>query len=115
VRRTVGISFARLLRGGMRREIDDRQNPIDRHSARCRKRRQIGWRHNTAILLVQSMSMTDRKNYSRKRARKGKARLRVKPRRHAGSRVGDDLVAAFEEMAAHLRGEIELADVSPRR
>ena len=25
-----------------------------------------------------------------------------------GSRVGDDLVAAFEEMAAHLRGEIEL-------
>jgi hypothetical protein len=32
-----------------------------------------------------------------------------------GSRVGDDLVEAFEEMAAHLRGEIELADVSPRR
>jgi putative transcriptional regulator len=25
-----------------------------------------------------------------------------------GSRVGDDLLAAFEEMAAHLRGEIEL-------
>jgi len=25
-----------------------------------------------------------------------------------GSRVGDDLVAAFEEMTAHLRGEIEL-------
>jgi len=25
-----------------------------------------------------------------------------------GSRVGDDLVAAFEEMAPHLRGEIEL-------
>jgi putative transcriptional regulator len=25
-----------------------------------------------------------------------------------GSRVGDDLVEAFEEMAAHLRGEIEL-------
>ena len=25
-----------------------------------------------------------------------------------GSRVGDDLVAAFEEMAQHLRGEIEL-------
>jgi putative transcriptional regulator len=25
-----------------------------------------------------------------------------------GSRVGDDLVAAFEEMAKHLRGEIEL-------
>jgi hypothetical protein len=32
-----------------------------------------------------------------------------------GSRVGDDLVEAFEEMAAHLRGEIELTDVSPRR
>ena len=30
-------------------------------------------------------------------------------RSHAkGSRVGDDLVAAFDEMARHLRGEIEL-------
>ena len=29
-------------------------------------------------------------------------------RRAKGSRVGDDLVAAFEEMAKHLRGEIEL-------
>jgi len=28
--------------------------------------------------------------------------------RAKGSRVGDDLVAAFEEMAKHLRGEIEL-------
>ena len=28
--------------------------------------------------------------------------------RAKGSRVGDDLVAAFEEMAQHLRGEIEL-------
>ena len=28
--------------------------------------------------------------------------------RAAGSRVGDDLVEAFEEMAKHLRGEIEL-------
>jgi putative transcriptional regulator len=35
----------------------------------------------------------------RSRATKGAAK---------GSRVGDDLVAAFEEMAAHLRGEIEL-------
>ena len=25
-----------------------------------------------------------------------------------GSRIGDDLVEAFEEMAKHLRGEIEL-------
>jgi hypothetical protein len=59
--------------------------------------------------------MTARKNYSRKGARKGKARMRVNPRRHAGSRVGDDLVAAFEEMAAHLRGEIELTNVEPPR
>ena len=28
--------------------------------------------------------------------------------RGKGSRVGDDLVEAFEEMAKHLRGEIEL-------
>jgi putative transcriptional regulator len=28
--------------------------------------------------------------------------------RAGGSRVGDELVAAFEEMAKHLRGEIEL-------
>ncbi len=28
--------------------------------------------------------------------------------RAKGPRVGDDLVAAFEEMAQHLRGEIEL-------
>jgi hypothetical protein len=28
--------------------------------------------------------------------------------RAKGSRVGDDLVGAFEEMARHLRGEIEL-------
>jgi putative transcriptional regulator len=33
---------------------------------------------------------------------------RGRPRATKGSRVGDDLVAAFEEMAAHLRGEIEL-------
>jgi putative transcriptional regulator len=30
--------------------------------------------------------------------------------RPKGSRVGDDLVAAFEEMARHLRGEIELEE-----
>jgi len=29
-------------------------------------------------------------------------------RPEAGSKVGDDLVAAFKQMAAHLRGEIEL-------
>ena len=44
--------------------------------------------------------------------RESGARWRGAPRPRAGagkgSRVGDDLVAAFEEMAAHLRGEIEL-------
>ena len=42
--------------------------------------------------------------------RESGARWRGAPRARAakGSRVGDDLVAAFEEMAAHLRGEIEL-------
>jgi hypothetical protein len=58
------------------------------------------------------MAMPTPKNQSRERARKRKTRVRVKPRRRAGSRVGDDLVAAFEEMAAHLRGEIELEDVA---
>ncbi len=37
----------------------------------------------------------------RARSRAGRAAVK-------GSRVGDDLVVAFEEMAAHLRGEIEL-------
>lgn len=48
--------------------------------------------------------------------REGGTRWRGAPRARSqtskiagkGSRVGDDLVAAFEEMAAHLRGEIEL-------
>src|SRR5215470_16647336 len=48
--------------------------------------------------------------------REGSARWRGAPRARSqaakgtdkGSRVGDDLLAAFEEMAAHLRGEIEL-------
>ena len=35
-------------------------------------------------------------------------RLRRSGSRAKGSRVGDDLVGAFEEMATHLRGEIEL-------
>ena len=57
------------------------------------------------------------KKQQRKRPRKRTARVRAKPRgRRAGSRVGDDLVAAFEEMAAHMRGEIELeAREVPRR
>jgi hypothetical protein len=51
-----------------------------------------------------------------KRARNGTARVRVKPRSgRTGSRVGNDLVAAAEQMAAHLRGQIELEDVSSRR
>jgi putative transcriptional regulator len=43
----------------------------------------------------------ERKNLNIDRLRRGGSRAR-------GSRVGDDLVEAFEEMAKHLRGEIEL-------
>ena len=43
----------------------------------------------------------ERKSRNIDRNRQGGSRAR-------GSRVGDDLVAAFEEMAKHLRGEIEL-------
>ena len=35
-------------------------------------------------------------------------RLQGRERGAKGSRIGDDLVEAFEEMAKHLRGEIEL-------
>ena len=35
-------------------------------------------------------------------------RLPQRGPRYKGSHIGDDLVAAFEEMAKHLRGEIEL-------
>jgi hypothetical protein len=60
--------------------------------------------------------MATLKKQLRKVARKGTSRVRAKPRRRrAGSRVGDDLVAAFEEMAAHMRGEIELTDMAPPR
>jgi putative transcriptional regulator len=37
-----------------------------------------------------------------------KLRSKLERRSTKGSRVGDDLVEAFEEMARHLRGEIEL-------
>jgi putative transcriptional regulator len=43
----------------------------------------------------------ERKNRNDDRLPQGGSRAK-------GSRVGDDLVAAFEEMAKHLRGEIEL-------
>src|SRR5258705_11931119 len=43
----------------------------------------------------------ERKSLNIDRLRQGGSRAR-------GSRVGDDLVEAFEEMAKHLRGEIEL-------
>jgi putative transcriptional regulator len=43
----------------------------------------------------------ERKNLNIDRLRQGGPRAR-------GSRVGDDLVEGFEEMAKHLRGEIEL-------
>jgi hypothetical protein len=45
-------------------------------------------------------TQSERKSYM-DRFRQGGSRAR-------GSRVGDDLVAAFEEMAKRLRGEIEL-------
>jgi putative transcriptional regulator len=51
---------------------------------------------------------------SRRRPMKSKTKSRNLDRfsrgrsRAEGSRVGDDLVAAFEEMAKHLRGEIDL-------
>jgi hypothetical protein len=62
--------------------------------------------------------MASRKSQRPKRPRKASVRLHATPRRRsraAGSRVGDDLLEAFEQMAAHLRGEIELEDVSQRR
>jgi hypothetical protein len=40
-------------------------------------------------------------------------RLRQSRSRARGSCVGDDLVEAFEEMAKHLRGEIELEGLHP--
>lgn len=48
----------------------------------------------------------ERKNRSIDRLPQGGSRAK-------GSRVGDDLVAAFEEMAKHLRGEIELEAHDP--
>ena len=48
-----------------------------------------------------SPTQLERKNLNIYRVRQGGSRAR-------GSRVGDDLVEAFEEMAKHLRGEIEL-------
>jgi putative transcriptional regulator len=40
-------------------------------------------------------------------------RLQQSRSRAKGSRVGNDLVEAFEEMAKHLRGEIELEAYNP--
>jgi putative transcriptional regulator len=50
---------------------------------------------------LQRPTQLERKNLNIDRLRQGGSRAR-------GSRVGDDLVEAFEEMAKHLRGEIEL-------
>jgi hypothetical protein len=55
------------------------------------------------------------KKQQRKRARKATVRVRAKPGRRTGSRVGDDLVEAAEQMVAHLRGESELTDMEPSR
>jgi hypothetical protein len=56
------------------------------------------------------MATAKNSRVNRRGPRKGFARLRSRASGAAakGSRVGDDLVAAFEQMAAHLRGEIEL-------
>ena len=51
-------------------------------------------RHRSPTKLQRGRAYSDRNRQSRSRAK--------------GSRVGDDLVEAFEEMARHLRGEIEL-------
>src|ERR1700693_1764044 len=80
------------------------------------------WRPSTASRRCEAERWRRQKNprLNRRRPRAGfnedSARLRGTPRPRAasraaakGSRVGDDLVEAFEEMAAHLRGEIELA------
>jgi putative transcriptional regulator len=50
---------------------------------------------------LERLAQLERKNLNIYRLRQGGSRVR-------GSRVGDDLVEAFEEMAKHLRGEIEL-------
>jgi putative transcriptional regulator len=47
-----------------------------------------------------------RRNPKLERLRRGRSRAK-------GSRVGDDLVEAFEEMAKHLSGEIELEGYDP--
>jgi hypothetical protein len=52
---------------------------------------------------------------TRSNAGSSRGKRRRAPRAARGSRVGDDLVAAFEQMAAHLRGEIELGEVPPQR
>ena len=50
----------------------------------------------------------ERKSLNIDRLGLGQGGSRAKGSRAKGSRVGDDLVGAFEEMARHLRGEIEL-------
>jgi hypothetical protein len=70
-------------------------------------------RHNPAIFFFYVPSMPAAKNQQPKQTRKDTPRVRDTPRRRSGSRVGDDLVEAFEQVAAHIRGEIELDDVAP--
>lgn len=50
----------------------------------------------------------DRRSRPAALARKNSNNKKYAPTSVKGSRVGDDLVEAFEEMARHLRGEIEL-------
>ncbi|MGH6671387.1 MAG: helix-turn-helix domain-containing protein [Xanthobacteraceae bacterium] len=65
-----------------------------------------------------ALANKDRINRRKQLAASPKKRLHVnKPARGRspvkGSRVGDDLVEAFEEMAKHLRGEIYLRPYEP--
>jgi putative transcriptional regulator len=62
------------------------------------------------VLAKTKVGYRRRRSAPRTKQRKspGRGTLRRTESRAKGSRVGDDLVEAFEEMARHLRGEIEL-------
>jgi putative transcriptional regulator len=57
--------------------------------------------NKTRVHHPSSSAELHRRNPKLERLRRGRSRAK-------GSRVGDDLVEAFEEIAKHLRGEIEL-------
>ena len=57
--------------------------------------------NKTRLYHRRQLAALEGKNRKSDRPREGRSNAK-------GSRVGDDLVAAFEQMAQHLRGEIEL-------